>query len=207
VISLFMPHTALSRAADEPAFWWFELSEMMRKLLLTSVTAFLDATRKPYSELVCKIMISFIFFVVFTKYAPKSDDLLDVVMATAQLCTLLTLFYALLIKVDFFEAEGITPEVESSVLLSIQALPVLVSICCCAYAFCKDYGAKGVDTARRVSRAVSSRSLLSKATAKGEHGATIKRQRSRTGCAAGMPADRSSADQDLDGNDGKDLRI
>ena len=129
-----MPHTALSRAADEPAFWWFELSEMMRKLLLTSVTAFLDATRKPYSELVCKIMISFVFFVVFTKYAPKSDDLLDVVMATAQLCTLLTLFYALLNKVGFFEAEGIAPEVESSVLLSIQALPVLVSICCCAYA-------------------------------------------------------------------------
>ena len=61
--------------------------------MLTSVAAFLDATRAPYSELVCKIVISFIFLVLFTRYSPKNDNLLDIVMFTAQLCTFSTLFY------------------------------------------------------------------------------------------------------------------
>ena len=144
--------------ADEPSFWWYELLEMMRKLLLTSVAAFLDATRAPYSELVCKITISFVFFVLFVKFSPKSDNLLDIVMATAQLCTFLTLFYALLLKIDFFEAEGISPELTGVVLVSIQILPVLVSVGCCVYAFGQEHGAKGIAAARRVSRAVSRRS-------------------------------------------------
>ena len=116
----------------EPAFWWYEVSEMLRKLLLTSVAAFLDATRAPYSELVCKITISFVFLVLFVRYSPKSDDLLDVVMVTAQLCTFFTLFYALLLKIDFFEAEGVSPTVTSIVLIVIQLAPLVVSVWCAA---------------------------------------------------------------------------
>lgn len=131
---------------------------MMRKLLLTSVAAFLDATRAPYSELVCKIVISFIFFVLFVNHSPKSDDLLDVVMATAQLCTFLTLFYALLLKIDFFEEEGVGPEVTGGVLIFIQVLPIVISICCCVYAFGQEHGAMAKAAARRVSRVITRRS-------------------------------------------------
>ena len=130
---------------------------MMRKLLLTSVAAFLDATRAPYSELVCKITISFVFLVLFVNYSPKSDNLLDIVMATAQLCTFLTLFYALLLKIDFFEAEGISPELTGVVLVSIQILPVLVSVGCCVYAFGQEHGAKAKAAARRVSRRLTAK--------------------------------------------------
>jgi len=141
----------------EAAFWWYELSEMLRKLLLTSVAAFLDATRAPYSELVCKIVISFIFLGLFTRYSPKSDNLLDIVMCTAQLCTFSTLFYALLLKIDFFEAEGVSPQVTGAVLLLIQILPIVVSVGCCIYAFAQEHGAKGVNVAKRGARALSQR--------------------------------------------------
>lgn len=139
----------------EASFWWYELSEMMRKLLLTSVAAFLDATRAPYSELVCKITISFTFLLLFVKCSPKSDSLLDIVMATAQLCTFLTLFYALLLKIDFFDAEGISPEVTGAVLVSIQVLPILVSVGCCLYAFSLEHGITWRSVVQRISSAVS----------------------------------------------------
>ena len=141
----------------EPKFWWYELSEMMRKLLLTSVAAFLDATKAPYSELVCKITISFFFLLLFVSTSPKSDNLLDVIMATAQLCTFLTLMFALLLRIDFFEEEGVDPEAAAAVLLLIQVLPVAVSASCCAYAFCQEHGAKGIAVARRVSGRMSVR--------------------------------------------------
>jgi hypothetical protein len=139
----------------EPKFWWYELSEMMRKLLLTSVAAFLDATKAPYSELVCKITISFFFFVLFVASSPKSDNLLDIIMATAQLCTFLTLMFALLLKIDFFEEEGVAPEAAGAVLLLIQVLPIAVSACCCVYAFGKEHGAKGIAVAQHVSGRIS----------------------------------------------------
>jgi hypothetical protein len=139
----------------EPKFWWYELSEMMRKLLLTSVAAFLDATKAPYSELVCKITISFFFFVLFVASSPKSDNLLDIIMATAQLCTFLTLMFALLLKIDFFEEEGVAPEAAGAVLLLIQVLPIAVSACCCVYAFGKEHGAKGIAVAQHVSGRMS----------------------------------------------------
>ena len=149
----------------EPKFWWYELSEMMRKLLLTSVAAFLDATRAPYSELVCKIVISFVFLGLFVRYSPKDDYLLDVVMATAQLCTFLTLFYALLLKIDFFEAEGVSPAVTGGVLLFIQVLPVVVSVLCCMYAFGQEHGTKGIAAARRrVSHAMTRPSKAKRST-------------------------------------------
>ena len=141
----------------EPKFWWYELSEMMRKLLLTSVAAFLDATKAPYSELVCKITISFFFFVLFVASSPKSDNLLDIIMATAQLCTFLTLMFALLLKIDFFEEEGVAPEAAGAVLLLIQVLPIAVSACCCVYAFGKEHGARGIAVTRRVSGRMSMR--------------------------------------------------
>ena len=141
----------------EPKFWWYELSEMMRKLLLTSVAAFLDATKAPYSELVCKITISFFFLLLFVSTLPKSDGLLDVIMATAQLCTFLTLMFALLLRIDFFEEEGVDPEAAAAVLLLIQVLPIAVSVGCCAYAFCQEHGAKGIAVARRVSGRMSVR--------------------------------------------------
>ena len=90
-------------------------------------------------------------------YSPKSDNLLDIVMATAQLCTFLTLFYALLLKIDFFEAEGISPELTGVVLVSIQILPVLVSVGCCVYAFGQEHVAKAKAAARRVSRRLTAK--------------------------------------------------
>ena len=157
----------------EPKFWWYELSEMMRKLLLTSVAAFLDATKAPYSELVCKIAISFFFFTLFVSTSPKSDNLLDVIMATAQLCTFLTLMFALLLRIDFFEEEGVDPEAAAAVLLLIQVLPIAVSAGCCAYAFCQEHGAKGIAVARRVSGRMSVRRPEAKPTA--DSGNDVKR--------------------------------
>ena len=130
---------------------------MLRKLLLTSVSAFLDATRKPYSEIVAKILISFAFLVLFTRYSPKSDDLLDIVMFTAQLCTFLTLFYAMLLRIEFFEEEGVSPNVVGIGLLAIQLTPLIISVACCLYAFGKEHGSEGLHTAQRISRKLLTR--------------------------------------------------
>ena len=75
----------------EAWYWWYEVFEMFRKLLLTSLGAAIASGDKPYSQLLIKIAISFVFLVFFVRHSPFAADEVDIIVVTTQTCTLLTL--------------------------------------------------------------------------------------------------------------------
>ena len=83
----------------EPWYWWYEVLEMFRKLLLTSLGAILAGGDTPYSQLLVKIAISFCFLMFFVRNSPFAATEVDVICVATQTCTLLTLVYALCIKI------------------------------------------------------------------------------------------------------------
>ena len=86
-------------AKFEPWYWWYEVFEMFRKLLLTSLGTILAGGEKPYSQLLVKLAISFCFVLFFVRHSPFAASEVDIICVATQLCTLLTLMYALCIKI------------------------------------------------------------------------------------------------------------
>jgi len=103
-------------------------AEMFRKLLLTSVSTVLAASDKPYSQLLIKLAISFLFLMFFVRHSPFAASEVDVISVATQTCTLLTLMYALCIKIDFFQQEGISDQTMKVGLIVIQMIPFAISL-------------------------------------------------------------------------------
>ena len=101
---------------------------MFRKLLLTSLGRALASGDTPYSQLLIKIAVSFLFLCIFIRHSPFAADEVDIIVVATQTCTLLTLMYALCIRIGFFESEGITPEAMAAGMMVIQTAPVVVAI-------------------------------------------------------------------------------
>ena len=49
-------------------------------------------------------------------------------VTTSQLCTLATLFFALMMKIGFFEEEGVPKDVMGQVLICIMLLPMVLAV-------------------------------------------------------------------------------
>ena len=107
---------------------WYEIFELFRKLLLTSLGTALGGGDTPFSQLLIKIAVSFFFLLVFVRHSPFKASEVDIIVVSSQLCTLLTLMHALCIKIGFFEAEGISPEAMAATLVLIQVVPFAVAI-------------------------------------------------------------------------------
>ena len=108
---------------------WYELLEILRKLLLTSLGSAFAVGNKPYTQLTVKIALSLFFLLLFVRHSPFDATEVDLICVTTQLCTLLTLFYALFLRIGFFEAEGISEEVAAVAMLVIQVVPFAVAVC------------------------------------------------------------------------------
>ena len=117
-----------------------QVFEMLRKLLLTSLGTALASNGKPYSQLLIKIAISFVFLLVFVRHSPFAATEVDIICCTTQLCTLLTLMYALCIKIGFFEAEGISAEWMAAGMLVIQTTPLVIALLICGWLVYSLYG-------------------------------------------------------------------
>ena len=107
---------------------WYEILELFRKLLLTSLGTALGGGDTPFSQLLIKIAVSFFFLLVFVRHSPFKASEVDIIVVASQTCTLLTLMHALCIKIGFFEAEGISPEAMAATLVLIQVVPFAVAI-------------------------------------------------------------------------------
>jgi len=121
-------------------YWWYEVLEMFRKLLLTSLGSALASGDKPYSQLLIKIAISFVFLCFFIRHSPFAADEVDVIVVSTQTCTLLTLMYALCIRIDFFAAEGISDNTMAVGMLIIQTAPLLIALIVIGWLFKSVYG-------------------------------------------------------------------
>ncbi len=49
-------------------------------------------------------------------------------VTTSQLCTLATLFFALMMKIGFFEEEGVPKDVMGQILIYIMFLPMVLAV-------------------------------------------------------------------------------
>ena len=49
-------------------------------------------------------------------------------MTTSQFCTLATLFFALIMKIGFFEEEGVPKDVMGQILIYIMFLPMVLAV-------------------------------------------------------------------------------
>ena len=88
----------------ERDFWYYELLEMTRKTLLMAVAAFIQ--QGGFLAIFAKIFVSGFFFAILFRSSPFNSDKVDMLVTTSQLCTLATLFFALMMKIGFFEEEG-----------------------------------------------------------------------------------------------------
>jgi len=92
--------------------------------LVISVSSLINGA---YSQLFCKIFIAGFFFVLLIRDSPFNSDRLDLLVSASNLCSLLTLFYALLMKIDFFEDEKVNTAVVENLLFAVQLTPLAVS--------------------------------------------------------------------------------
>jgi hypothetical protein len=110
----------------EPDFWYYELLEMTRKTLLMCATSFLP--KGSYMQLFGKLLVSIFFFVYLVKSTPFNSERLDLLVCTSQFCTVATLFSAIVMKIGFFEAEGVPEEAVNWLLMTIMVLPLATAV-------------------------------------------------------------------------------
>ena len=80
-------------------------------------------------QLFVKLFVSMFFFVYLVRSTPFNSEKLDVLVCTSQFCTLATFFFAIIMKIGFFEAEGVSEELVNALLMAILFLPLAVATC------------------------------------------------------------------------------
>tara|TARA_B100000795_G_C22702078_1_gene400064 strand:+ start:190 stop:870 length:681 start_codon:yes stop_codon:yes gene_type:complete len=109
----------------EAQFWYYELLEMARKTGLMAVTSFIQ--KGSYLQLFAKMLISGFFFVVLVRCSPFNSQKLDLLVTSGQFCSLATLFFMLMMKIGFFEQEGVDVGVMNSILMFLMFFPLFVA--------------------------------------------------------------------------------
>ena len=94
--------------------------------------------------------------------APFNSEKMDLLVTTNHFCTLATLGFALMMKIGFFEEEGVPEDVMSNMLMAIMFLPLLVALYIISGALyeacfvsCVNTCVKGSRTGYRAARRVS----------------------------------------------------
>ena len=81
-----------------------------------------------YTALFAKIFTSGFFFVYLVRSSPFNSDKIDMLVTTSQFCTLATLFFALMMKIGFFESEGVPGDAMEYILMAIMFTPLVLSL-------------------------------------------------------------------------------
>jgi len=110
----------------EAQFWYYELLEMTRKTGLMAVTSFIRTGS--YGQLFAKMLISGFFFVLLMRCSPFNSKKLFLLVITGQFCSLATLFFMLMMKIGFFEEEGVDVGVMNAILMYIMFFPLFVAV-------------------------------------------------------------------------------
>merc|ERR1711865_985373 len=74
-------------------------------------------SRLGFIAIFAKLLISGFFFAYLFRSSPFNSDKVDMLVTTSQLCTLATLFFALMMKIGFFEEEGVPKDVMGQILI------------------------------------------------------------------------------------------
>ena len=130
----------------EPGQWWWELTEMCRKLVMTSAVVFIAPGMS--SQIFISIFISLGFLLLSTFFNPYEDDRLDMLNFVSQLSTVLTLAMMLGGRTNLDADEFILTSTGfiSAVLLICQLAPPLMSLALLSQAL---RGSTSADRARK----------------------------------------------------------
>lgn len=126
--ALVQPHSdqqyalAVDRVAtytDEERCWWWELTELARKLVLTSLVIFVPPPGST-TQIFISGLVAIGFLVLSTAYTPFKSFRLDIVNFNAQLNTSLTLMIMLALRSDIITDGFISTELLNTLLLQTQ---------------------------------------------------------------------------------------
>ena len=120
----------------EPWCWWWELTEMCRKLVMTSAIVFIAPGMS--SQIFISMFISLAFLLLSTFFNPFEDNRLDTLNFICQLGTLLTLAMMLGGRTNLDADEFVLTSTGfiKAVLLICQLAPPLMSLALLSNAFC-----------------------------------------------------------------------
>ena len=71
--------------------------------------------------------ISGFFLVLLVRCTPFNSEKLDLLVCTGQFCSFATLFFMLMMKIGFFEEEGVDEGVMNNILMFIMFFPLFVA--------------------------------------------------------------------------------
>ena len=95
-----------------------------------------------YIQLFAKLLVSLLFLAYLVKSTPFNSERLDALVCTSQFCTLATLFLTIMMKIGFFEAEGVPELLFNNLLMGFMFLPLIVAIGIIVLAFYEGLAAK-----------------------------------------------------------------
>lgn len=115
------------RLADEPEFWWWEVTECLRRLAMTSANVFI-AHAGLMKQLVINLCVALLTTKLYSYYQPYIQDSDDVLSEIAQWCLITSLIMTLLIY------HGVTSDDEGDIsglgiaFIVLQLVFILVAI-------------------------------------------------------------------------------
>jgi len=118
---------AFIEEAYEPAYYWWEVLEGLRKLLVTTLAVFfMDGSA---SQILATLLVALVFLLALRSYNPYLGDDDDVLAACAQVGLMLTSLSALCLKVNVTTDDAWSEEafdvILGLLLLTIPAFAVV----------------------------------------------------------------------------------
>jgi hypothetical protein len=111
----------------EPQCWWWEITELARKLILTAAVGFLPPPGST-TQISVSAFIAMGFWMLSVKFSPFLDDRLDYLNFTSQMSTCCTLFVVVLTKADITKDGILSEQFLTSVLVLLQMLPPVCGV-------------------------------------------------------------------------------
>jgi len=112
--------------AYEPLFWYWEIVELFRKLMVTSIAAFfLEGTA---TQIVLTLLISMFFLGVMSSYRPYLEDDDDFLASLSHWGLILTLLAGILYKLNVSETDGYSSDVYTVLVYISLITPMAAAV-------------------------------------------------------------------------------
>ena len=112
-------------AKYERRCWWWELTELARKLSISGLLIFISP--RTVTQIWSSLLVCMLFLLLQTFFMPFEADLDDYVATTGQLCTMMTLLLVLAIKTNLAEEGILTDTVTSALMALFSIAPLLLT--------------------------------------------------------------------------------
>jgi len=111
----------------KPEAWWFELSEVARKIGMISLVVFIPPPGST-TQIGGAALIGLIFLIMFSLYLPHIDPRLNLFSFLSQVCTVLSLLMMLFLRTDISLEGVVSVELLQRVLTIVQCAPPLLAL-------------------------------------------------------------------------------